>query len=318
MSLRDVGIRGAGLYIARQVVTFAPVLIPLAILATPESDFSSDVLQTLSRLGNFTYAFGSAVLLFVLAGYAVTSINFGFYCYDSSEELNTAWKESGPAPTTSEKRARRYRLAFSLSLIVNFAALLVFWLLVGLTLGDLMHLDLLAIGRVVAVVVFLLFALGDAALCKAQSERRTVVEKSTAVQIRQRELALLDNDVSLSGLSVFLIDIPALAVAILALISIHFMHVNPGYTKFYDYFGPHLVPRSLSHETFELAIYGLEAGILATTLLSTQLIFAFLMARWRLRAAEIETMIWQVPSTAAANAARAPQQQHQGRRKGRK
>lgn len=226
MKLRDIGFSGAGFYLARQIFTFAPILVVLAILAMPERDVPSDLLQSLSRLGSFTYAFGSAALLFVLAGYAIMSINFMFYCYDSWEELNTVWKRNTPVTSPSEKRARRYRLMFALSLIGNFALLFFFWIIIAL--DSQLRWDLLALGRLVAVFVFLLFAIGDSALCRAQSQRREIIEGSAAAATRQRDLALLDNDVSLSGLSVFLIDMPALAVAILALISIHVMHINPG------------------------------------------------------------------------------------------
>jgi hypothetical protein len=281
MKIREIGLGRCVTYLLRQFLLFAPALLALGLIYSYDGQPSwiSNVFQRLNRLGGNEYPLGSAVLLLVVAGFLSTFINLLFYFRDVWSEVKSSTGECG----------RRWQFGAVCSLIINLVLLTVFGLLMTLTFFDLSMLnentgwmpDLLKVARWLALTIFLVFLLGDISLYKAQRARARGL---TA----EAEKAHHDNDMSLTRLSMALIDVPSVVLALLVL---YLINLLTGHQAFHAYrssgWPQHVVLMRIPDENFELALYGVEAGILAATLIGSQLVFAVLVARWQLKVAEI-------------------------------
>jgi hypothetical protein len=221
------------------------------------------------------------VLLLVIAGFISTGVNLVFYFNDIWHEIRVAGKcEAG----------KGWQLIAVLSLIGNCIVLIMFVGLIAATLWNVAHIsenkgwlpDLLQVGRLVAVTVFSCFFIGDLALYRAQAARSKTLTEAKNIEQHQ-------NNMSLSRLSVGLIDAPALILAGLVLYVIALLKNHAAFHQYRSMMWPyHVVMRPIDSDTFELALYGVEAGVLAATLIVSQLIFAVLMARWQIADSRID------------------------------
>ena len=274
-------------YLLRLMASFAPVVAAtIVIFGYGNSDnrffvLSSTALESLNRIGQNAYPLASAALLLLLAAFMTTLISFCFYLNDFWTEV---WRSS------EQQRSGWHRLAFA-SLIINGALLVAFWVVVFLVIlgvrpindGDGWVPELLTIGRYLAVFVFLLFLFGDVALYRSQSTRLASLQGAT----NERARAEHENDMLLVALSIAMIDLPGLVTATFAVALIEVIKRNPAFHLARSMnFPMHAVSVPLSETTFELGLYGLEAGILAATLLTSQVVFSALMTRWAVRRSE--------------------------------
>jgi hypothetical protein len=261
-------------YGAKQSISFAPTLLALTLIYEykTQGSFVSELFQQFNRIGGNGYPLGSAVLLLVIAGFLSTFINLGFYFWDF-------WREI----TAGESKKRGWLLFAILSLGVNGMVLFLFILLIAASVYNISRvsdnpswlIDLLQISRWLAVIIFFFFLVGDFALYRSQKARETDI---TEDKLKKRHA----NKMSLSRLSLALIDIPGLILACLLLAVIAMLKSNAAFHMYRMTEWPnHVVMERMTDSVFELAVFGVEAGILAATLIVSQLIFAVLVARWQ-------------------------------------
>jgi hypothetical protein len=280
MKLRDIGF---GKIFLRLGLSFGPALGALIVIHTcGDHVWSSSIISLFNRIDGNASPIGSAVVLLVLAAFFSTTISLWFYFLDVWREVTRHVGQEG-------------RLSLRLAFYALFASVILlawFWLLVTLMLCGVVHIDgravmtdFLVLARWGAALVFFSFLMGDALLYLAQAARRRTFRP---VNCSDLSVAFHENDMSLSCFSVFVIDMPAVVIAGLTLYLIHELRTNSSFHKYRELaFPTHVVLKDLSGDAFELALYGLEAGILAAALITSQLVFAVLMARWHVQAARI-------------------------------
>lgn len=277
--------RSLAILYGAQIISVAPLLLALWLILTYRG--SDKILTVFNRIDGNVYPIASALLLLVSAGFCVTGFNLFAY-------LVGVWREI--SRSGAQSHGHGWRVASFCGLISILALLVIYGVLFVLTMlgrirsgeGQPWMTDLLSVGQAIAGISFLVFLAVDIFMYRSQMIRKDELQQRLAIAASEKhpdlDMAIQENenDLSLSRRSIFLIDIPVILLNAFGLLLAGSFRTNENFQRFRDMqFPSHLVLRKLDPVTFQLAIYGLEVGLLAATLVVSQFAFASLLISWK-------------------------------------
>lgn len=266
--------------IVRAVVLASPVLAALYLISVYSVN-DSVYLMRFGSPGEILYAVNGAAVLLTLSSFFVVTISLSWYIWNLFHEI------FGLPVTSRLIRSLNLISFFCLILLLLALVLLVFAFVITASGGNVpgqqdLH-QFSSLSRLFAIIVFGAFLLVDACLLVSQSAQIRLL-RSSRVPMWRREILRKINGQRFGALSILLINIPMLCLAILAEWLNRQISSNSGYRVFFDFDGNFSTPFPVvTRETQYLFTNGLDAGIVAATVLLSQMVFFVLQTRWDYR-----------------------------------
>jgi hypothetical protein len=266
------------------------LLVPLLgaiLLMAFYSHENSRYLIPFGDMNGSVYAVNGVAVLFILSSLTVVAFSLAFYIYGVLRDL-----AMDPLPSKKVWRLNVLSIGFllltgaGLTVLIGGAIFTAF----GSLAPCLFSLEeFIRFSRLFAIVVFSVFLLSDSCLMHSQAEQmrlhREMRGKGWRRQVMQKQ-----NGIDFGRLSICLIDVPMLALAVLAQWLNQQLTQNPAFRGFVDMRTTRqpLPMPAVFEETYHLFAIGLDAGIVAATILSSQIVFFALQTRWEYREFLIE------------------------------
>ena len=264
-----------------KMLPYTLLLAPFALAGYLIITYAGDpdsIIGSFNRIAGNLYPVSSALLVMVIAGFATVLLSLFLY-------LRSTW---AAMREVGHIAAARRSTALGFAILVLVAASVVF-LLVLFCLGQADFLeagpkisayleDLLWFSRWLNIWVFSAFLVVDCLVWWSLSKYANRFEIRSSAKRRK----MVENDISFARVSVFVVDLPVLALAVLTVTILHVFEKNPSFHFVRDVkFPNHSVLAPLDPATYRLTLHGIEAGVIAASLLISQLLFLALLARWK-------------------------------------
>lgn len=276
-AVESEGTRMSFMRLLPYTLLFLPFVVAAIVIATYRGDPNS-LIGSFNRISDNLYPVSSALLALVIAGFATVLLSLVPYLR-SALQTKREVEKLGTAQWTAKVAIGIlfFLVAILIILLGVFALAYVEVIEAGPRLSEALE-EILTFSRWLNVGIFSGFLAVDLLLWHTLTRYIRLFEVRSNIVKRRT----VQNDLSLAKASVFLVDVPILALAVLTIVVLRVFQSNASFHTMRNLsFINHTVLVPIQKQTYILMLHGIESGILAASLLISQILFLALIARWQ-------------------------------------
>ena len=268
---------------------FATVLVPLlaAFVFLLMLAYFPAELTFIQNMPGSRYLTNAVLILFILVGYTIVLLGLVLYL---STIYEIAFEYKGANKITTRASFTAMWLAVAAIILVFIFVSFIIANFIGV--ANIQFRYIVEINKVITLACFLLFTVIDLLIVKSKtlelSELQNI-EGPIAADIRRKQYMKGENVISFSWSSTLLINFPIIAMTSLVWWLIHFISAHPAsFEAIHDSTLGLYVPVSTKRVDWFLFLDGIETGMIASSVMVSQIIFLILKIRFQYREYSIE------------------------------